>query len=182
MSIDRRLPRLLRQQGSFLLAGLLILACPALALAAAPATPSQPAPPSGSFLGDVLSVVLPVVFVIAVLLAVLYFARRRYGLAGRGAALSIMQILPVGPRERIVLVRSRAGRVFAVGVSAHSLNLITELDRADVGDEASGDNAATDVSSQTPASANDAAVHDDHMISASNSSSAAGRDDSRRIS
>ena len=45
---------------------------------------------------------------------------------------AVVQILPVGPRERVVLVRSRAGRVLAVGVSGHSVNLITELDAADI--------------------------------------------------
>lgn len=99
-----------------------------MAFAAVPAT-VQARP---SFVGELLAIVLPLAVVIAGLVAVLHFARRRYRLTGRDASLSIVQVLPVGPRERIVLVRTRAGRVFAVGVSAQSLNLITRLEPDDI--------------------------------------------------
>jgi flagellar protein FliO/FliZ len=98
------------------------------ASAAAPAA-AQAKP---SFGGELLAIVLPLAAVIAAMLVVLYLARRRYGITGRNASLSIVQVLPVGPRERIVLVRTRAGRVFAVGVSAQSLNLITHLQPDDI--------------------------------------------------
>lgn len=98
-------------------------------LAAATGTPVVA---SGSFLWDLVAVVVPLLLVIAGLVAVLFFARRRYRLTGRDAALSIVQILPVGPRERVVVLRTRADRVFAIGVGAQSLNLIAELDAADV--------------------------------------------------
>lgn len=96
------------------------------------ATAAPPAAASGSFLWDLVAVVVPLLLVIAGLFAVLYFARRRYKLTGRDAALSIVQVLPVGPRERVVVLRTRADRVFAIGVGPQSLNLIAELDTADI--------------------------------------------------
>ena len=53
-----------------------------------------------------------------------------------------MQILPLGPRERIVLVRTRAGRVFAVGVAAQSITLVTELARSAIEAPDAGADAA----------------------------------------
>ena len=87
---------------------------------------------SGSFMWDLIAVVVPLLLVIAGLFAVLFFARRRYKLTGRDAALSIVQVLPVGPRERVVVLKTRADRVFAIGVGAQSLNLLAELDAADI--------------------------------------------------
>lgn len=109
-------------------ASLLAATWPGLVFAAQAATIQ----PAKSLLGEVLSIVLPVLFIIAALVAVLVFARRRFGLTGHDAPLSIVQILPVGPRERIVLVRTRAGRVLAVGVAAQSLTLLAQLDHDDV--------------------------------------------------
>lgn len=82
---------------------------------------------------DILGIVLPLIFVIAGLLVVLQLLRRRYGLTGSDAALTVVQILPVGPRERVVLVRTRAGKILALGVAGQSVNLLTQLDDADVG-------------------------------------------------
>ncbi|QOW22853.1 FliO/MopB family protein [Novilysobacter avium] len=98
-------------------------------LAAAAGTPAAA---SGSFMWDLIAVVVPLLLVIAGLFAILFFARRRYKLTGRDAALSIVQVLPVGPRERVVVLKTRADRVFAIGVGAQSLNLIAELDAADI--------------------------------------------------
>jgi flagellar protein FliO/FliZ len=100
---------------------------PALAAPAAATTSSPP-----SFFGELMSIVLPLAFIILVLLAALHFARRRYGLTAPDAPLSVVQILPLGPRERIVLVKTRGGRVFAVGVSSQSVHLITDLDPAEL--------------------------------------------------
>lgn len=102
-----------------------------LALAAPAAAPAQPAA-SASVWGELLGILLPLALIILVLFAVSYFVRRRFGLTGRESPLSIVQILPVGPRERIVLVKSRAGRLFAVGVSGQSVTLITNLDPSDL--------------------------------------------------
>ncbi len=117
-------PFLLRK----LLPTLACLAYPGSAWSAA----SAAAPAKSSFLAELLAIVLPLAAVIAGLWVVLHLARKRYGITGRDASLSIIQVLPVGPRERIVLVRTRAGRVFAVGVGAQSLSLITQLQPDDI--------------------------------------------------
>lgn len=124
---------------------LLASAWPGIAFAAQPAA----AQPTTSLLGEVLAIVLPLLFIIGGLVAVLVIARRRFGLTGSDAPLSIVQILPVGPRERIVLVKTRAGRVLAIGVAAQSLTLLARLDQDDVyvqRDNAS-DEATTDPAS-----------------------------------
>jgi len=105
-----------------------LLACAPLATIAAPAQPEAP----GSLAGEVLGILLPLALIIVALIAVLYLIRRRFGLTGQDAPLSILQILPVGSRERIVLVKSRSGRVFVVGVGAQTVNLITNLEQSDI--------------------------------------------------
>lgn len=96
------------------------------------AGPVPDAPASSSFAGELLAILLPLAFIIAGLLVVLRLVRKRYGLTGSDTPLSILQILPLGPRERLVLVKSRSGRVFTVGVGAQSVNFITELDAGDL--------------------------------------------------
>ncbi len=116
----------------FLLRKLLpTLACLAYA-GLAWSAPAAAVPAKPSFVAELLAIVLPLAAVIAGLFVVLHLARKRYGITGRDASLSIVQVLPVGPRERIVLVRTRAGRVFAVGVGAQSLSLITQLQPDDI--------------------------------------------------
>lgn len=108
---------------------------PVLALVSTPLAAAGGSPAAGqpaSFFGELLSIVVPLVFIILGLFAVLHFARRRYGLTGQDAPMSVVQVLPLGPRERIVLVKTRSGRVFAVGVAAQSVTLITDLDPADL--------------------------------------------------
>lgn len=95
------------------------------------ATPGAAAP-APSYVRELLSIVLPLGFMILALLLVLRLLRRRYGMTGSGAHLSVLQILPVGPRERVVLLKTRAGRILAIGVSAQSVNLITRLEQDDV--------------------------------------------------
>lgn len=106
-----------------------LLACMPLPTLAAP--DAQPVEP-GSLTGEVLGILLPLALIIVALIAVLYLIRRRFGLTGQDAPLSILQILPVGSRERIVLVKSRSGRVFVVGVGAQTVNLITNLEQSDL--------------------------------------------------
>jgi len=116
-----------RRRERALCAGLLLVAT-ASAHAASPAAPT----PSDSFVGELLALVIPLVLIIAGLLFLLRLVRRRYGLSGNDAPLSVLQILPVGPRERLVLVKSRAGRVFAIGVGAQSVTFVTDLDAEDL--------------------------------------------------
>lgn len=96
--------------------------------AAAPAAAVQPP----SLLFELAAIVLPVAVVLGGLVAVLYFLRKRHGLTARDAPLSVLQVLPIGPRERVVVLRTRSGRALAVGVAGQSLNLIAELDPADI--------------------------------------------------
>ena len=110
--------------------GALLAGAPLAALAAAAPAATQPAP--DSIAGEVIGILLPLALVIIALVAVLYLVRRRFGLTGQDAPLSILQILPVGSRERIVVVKSRSGRVFAVGVGAQTVTLITNLEQSDI--------------------------------------------------
>lgn len=87
---------------------------------------------TSSVAGELLAILLPLAFIIAGLLVVLRLVRRRYKLTGADAPLSILQILPLGPRERLVLVKARSGRVFTIGVAAQSVNFVTELDPDDI--------------------------------------------------
>lgn len=103
--------------------------------ASAWAAPPAAVPGGDSFIGEMIAILLPLVFIIAGLLFLLRLLRRRYGLSGSDSPLSVLQILPVGPRERVVLVKSRAGRVFAIGVGAQSVTFITDLDIDDVAPE-----------------------------------------------
>lgn len=123
-----------------LAAALLLIGLPMPAMAAV-----APAP---TFVGELLSIVLPLAFVIIGLLVVLRVVRRRYGLTGQDAPLSVVQILPVGPRERVVVLKTRAGRVLAIGVSAQAVNLITPLQADDIA-PAAGDTPPPGEPSQT---------------------------------
>jgi len=114
-----------------LLSSLPLLTCAGSAFATAAAAPAMPAPP-GSYLWELMAILLPLAFIIVCLLVLLRFLRRRFGLSGHDAPLSVVQVLPVGPRERIVVVRSRAGRAFAVGVSANAVTLVSTLDSDDL--------------------------------------------------
>lgn len=112
-----------------LLPCLLVASWPGVSVAAAAAPASSGTP----YFWELLAILLPLAFIIICLLVLLRILRRRFGLAGPDAPLSVVQVLPVGPRERVVVLRSRAGRAFAVGVSAGAVGLITHLDSDDLG-------------------------------------------------
>jgi len=107
-----------------------VLSCAGTLHAAA----SAEAAPTATVGGELLSILLPLALIILALFAVLHLLRRRFGLTRQNAPLTVLQILPVGPRERIVLVKARSGRVFAVGVANQSVTLITKLEPEDVAD------------------------------------------------
>ncbi|MGO1070902.1 flagellar biosynthetic protein FliO [Lysobacter sp. CA199] len=135
-----------------------VLACApwaalAAASAAAPAKPAAAAAPPSLFF-EFIAILLPVAVVLGGLVAVLLYLRKRHGLTAREAPLSILQILPIGPRERIVVLRTRSGRALAVGVGGQAINLIAELDPADIAPAAPA--ADTTVSTAT-SSTSDAA-------------------------
>src|SRR5690606_16493068 len=114
-----------------LLSLLLPLAAAEAAATVAPATAA--ATDGGSYLWELMAILLPLAFIIVFLLVLLHLLRRRFGLAGPDAPLSVVQVLPVGSRERIVVVRTRAGRAFAIGVSASAVTLVSMLDDDDLG-------------------------------------------------
>lgn len=101
--------------------------------ASAAATGTTPVPEKAPYFWELMAILLPLAFIIVCLLVLLRFLRRRFGLSGPDAPLSVVQVLPVGPRERIVVLRSRAGRAFAVGVAAGSVRLLSDLDSEDLG-------------------------------------------------
>ena len=111
-----------------------VLAMPAFAAETArPHTAAQSVAQAGpSIASELFALVVPLVLVVVGLLVVLYLARRRFGLTGHDAPLSVVQILPVGPRERLVVVRTRGGRTFVVGTSAQSVRLVAHLDEDDL--------------------------------------------------
>lgn len=86
-----------------------------------------------SFVGELMAILVPLALIIIALLVVLRLARRRFRLTGQDAPLSVLQILPVGPRERLVLVKTRAGEVFAIGVGAQTVTFIREFDPVALG-------------------------------------------------
>lgn len=113
------------------------LGCAASALAvagiAAPACASAAtAAATPSFAGELLAILVPLALIIIALLVVLKLARRRFRLTGDGAVLTVLQILPVGTRERVVLVQTRGGRVFSIGVGAQTVTYITEMTPQDL--------------------------------------------------
>ena len=114
------------------------------AIVVPPAALAQAAPApagSGGFVGELVAILVPLALVIVVLLVVLRLIRRRYGLTGGDAPLSVVQILPLGPRERLVLVRSRSGRLFTVGVGLHAVTYITDLETDEAAPSNGGDTA-----------------------------------------
>ncbi|MFC4729892.1 flagellar biosynthetic protein FliO [Coralloluteibacterium thermophilus] len=95
---------------------------------------AAPAPaPGPSFVGELVSILLPLSLIIAALIAFLLLARRRFKITGRDAPLSVLQVVPVGPRERVVLLQTRRGGVIAVGVSAHRVDLLARLEAEELG-------------------------------------------------
>ncbi|MBS7458770.1 flagellar biosynthetic protein FliO [Coralloluteibacterium stylophorae] len=105
----------------------------AAALAAAPfACLAASTTNDSSLLGELVSILLPLSLIIAALVAFLLVARRRFRVSGRDTPLSVLQIVPVGPRERVVVLGTRSGGAIAVGVSAQRVSFITKLDAADL--------------------------------------------------
>lgn len=119
-------------------------------LSAAAQAQAATSPAAPSLAGEFLAILVPLVVIIGALLLVLRMARRRYGLVGAEAPLTVVQVLAVGPRERVVVLRTRAGKAFAIGVGAQSINLIAPLDAADIAVPEPADDAA----SARPASTN----------------------------
>lgn len=94
--------------------------------------------PAGSFLRELAAILLPLAFVIVLLVVVLLVLRRRMLPNGTAqGALRVEQVLPVGPRDRLVLVSTPGGRRLLVGVGAGGPRLVAELSAEDMGPSAS---------------------------------------------
>lgn len=79
-----------------------------------------------SFAEALMSIVLPLALVIGALVVTLWLIRR-HGKFGSGTALlKVIQILPVGPREKIVVLADGERR-FAIGVTPHTITPLTEI-------------------------------------------------------
>lgn len=77
-----------------------------------------------------MSLILPLLIVVAAGIVALWLIKRRYAGAGGNDALRIRSVLAVGPRERIVVVETER-QVLVVGVCPNSMNTLAQwpLDR-----------------------------------------------------
>jgi flagellar biosynthetic protein FliO len=104
-------------------------------LASTHALAAESADASPSLSAELVSLMLPLLLVVATLLAAFYLLRRRFGLATREGPLRVAQVIAVGPRERIVLL-DLDDRQLLVGVtSAQITRLATLASRARDEDE-----------------------------------------------
>ncbi len=102
--------------------------CPALAIGLMLTTPSfaQEANPSVSF--SVISMLVPLVLVLAAMVGALILVRRRFGIASGDGPMRVRQVLAVGPRERVVMIDIDRHTVI-LGVTSANVSQIAVLDR-----------------------------------------------------
>ena len=107
------------------LLGLLATAPAALAGQAAPAPAATSA--SGQAAAGLLQTSLSLILVLAVILGLAWAARRlRLAPGRRSAALSVLAEVPLGPKERVVLLKVGDGQAL-VGVGADGVRSLTLL-------------------------------------------------------
>jgi flagellar protein FliO/FliZ len=83
---------------------------------------------AGPGLGGVWEVALGLALVVAVILAAAWAMRRMVpGATGAGAALRVVGALPLGPRERLLLVEV-GGRQLLLGVTAQQISTLHSFD------------------------------------------------------
>ena len=95
---------------------LLFTATSAVALA-------QDAAPTRSFLG----LLLPLLVVLGSLLAALVWLNRSRGLYKNDGPLKVVQVLPVSPRERVVVLETQS-KLMVIGVATGRVTLLSMLD------------------------------------------------------
>lgn len=105
-----------------------------VALVLAPAACAQGEAPATSF----LSLLLPLLAVLGTLLVALVWLNRSRGLYRGDGPLKIVQVLPVSPRERVVVLESRRG-LMVVGVASGRVSLLSTLDGVDTTVEKTSD-------------------------------------------
>ncbi|MDI3322880.1 flagellar biosynthetic protein FliO [Pontibacterium granulatum] len=92
------------------------------------AVPTAAAPVSDPFSTEaVLQLVLVLFFIIALILALAWFARRTMGAAQGGQHMRVVAGLPLGAREKVVLVEVGKEQML-LGVAPGRVNLITRFD------------------------------------------------------
>jgi len=81
---------------------------------------------SVSFGQQLLGLLLPLLLVIGLLIGTLVLLQRRYQTGKLDGPLTIAQVLPVGAKQRIIVLQEDS-RSFAVGVTSESIHFLTEL-------------------------------------------------------
>ncbi len=105
---------------------LIALAAVPLASAADPAAAATAEAMPGS--SALLALVVPLLAVVFALAALWWMLRRQSGRGGAAGPARIVQVLAVGPRERVLIVDHDAQR-FMLGVTQSSISLLADLDR-----------------------------------------------------
>lgn len=97
---------------------------------AAVAVDPVPAPVSVTPGGSVLGLIVPLLTVAFALAALWWIMRRNSGRSGAAGPLRIVQVLAVGPRERVIVV-DHASRRFMLGVTPSTISVLADLDGKD---------------------------------------------------
>ena len=71
----------------------------------------------------------PLLFMILIAVAVKFWVRRQVRVRNAGSELRLLQQLPVGQRESLVLVEL-AGERMLLGITAHHIRLLSSLSRS----------------------------------------------------
>jgi len=95
-------------------------------LAAAPAGAADPVTPPSSG-ASLLGLVVPLLAVAFSLAALWWMLRRNSGRHGAAGPARIVQVIAVGPRERVVIIDHDTRR-FMLGVTPTTVNVLADLD------------------------------------------------------
>lgn len=93
--------------------------------ACATAAPAEPMPGA-----SLMEVVLPMLAVVFALAALWWAVRRQGGRSASAGPARIVQVMAVGPRERVLIVDHDTQR-FLLGVTPTAINLLARLDGKD---------------------------------------------------
>ncbi|PJC88259.1 flagellar biosynthetic protein FliO [Vibrio sp. HA2012] len=94
---------------------------------------------------DLLTTFGSLIFVVALILGLAWLLRRmRLPAMGNQKGLAIVRQIPVGPKERIAVVKAGEEQ-FLVGMTVHSINLIARLEQpVDTGQMSDGEHSGGD--------------------------------------
>ncbi len=94
-----------------------------LLISAAAAAP----PPAKSFTAEIVTMLLSLVFVVALMLVTLWFVKRRLtGVPQGEAQVRVIQMIPVGTREKLVVLDDGKTR-YIIGVTPNRISYIAPL-------------------------------------------------------